>query len=68
MICSLWKFCSLVHGSKYSRERCQIDPLQNHWLLELWTKYTSKFEVEKFNGTNKIFGMWQCEVMDVLNS
>lgn len=43
-------------------------PLQNHWLLELWTKHTSKFEVEKFNGTNKNFGMWQCEAMDVLNS
>lgn len=25
-----------------------------------------KFEVEKFDGTNN-FGMWQCEVMDVLN-
>jgi len=24
-----------------------------------------KFEVEKFDGTNN-FGMWQCEVMDVL--
>lgn len=26
---------------------------------------TAKFEVEKFDGTNN-FGMWQCEVMDVL--
>ena len=25
----------------------------------------AKFEVEKFDGTNN-FGMWQCEVMDVL--
>ena len=25
----------------------------------------AKFEVEKFHGTNN-FGMWQCEVMDVL--
>ena len=25
----------------------------------------AKFEVEKFNGTNN-FGMWQCEMMDVL--
>ena len=25
----------------------------------------AKFEVEKFDGTN-IFGVWQCEVMDVL--
>ena len=27
--------------------------------------FTAKFEVEKFDGTNN-FGMWQCEVMDVL--
>ncbi|MCF8704112.1 hypothetical protein L3055_11300, partial [Corynebacterium sp. MC-02] len=25
----------------------------------------AKFEVEKFNGTNN-FGMWQCEVQDLL--
>ena len=25
----------------------------------------AKFKVEKFDGTNN-FGMWQCEVMDVL--
>ena len=25
----------------------------------------AKFEVEKFDGTNN-FGMWQCEMMDVL--
>lgn len=25
----------------------------------------AKFEVEKFDGTNN-FGMWQCEIMDVL--
>ena len=25
----------------------------------------AKFDVEKFDGTNN-FGMWQCEVMDIL--
>ena len=29
------------------------------------TVSNAKFEVEKFNGSNN-FGMWQCEVMDVL--
>ena len=29
------------------------------------TVTNAKFEVEKFNGTNN-FGMWQCEVFDVL--
>lgn len=25
----------------------------------------AKFDMEKFNGTNN-FGMWQCEVLDIL--
>ena len=29
------------------------------------TVSNAKFEVEKFDGTNN-FGMWQCEVLDVL--
>ena len=29
------------------------------------TVTNAKFEVEKFDGTNN-FGMWQCEVLDVL--
>ena len=29
------------------------------------TVHNAKFEVEKFDGTNN-FGMWQCEVRDVL--
>ena len=29
------------------------------------TVQNAKFEVEKFDGTNN-FGMWQCEVRDVL--
>ncbi|KAM1114766.1 hypothetical protein ACFX13_005573 [Malus domestica] len=29
------------------------------------TVQNAKFEVEKFDGTNN-FGMWQCEVKDVL--
>lgn len=29
------------------------------------TVVNAKFEAEKFDGTNN-FGMWQCEVMDVL--
>ena len=29
------------------------------------TMINAKFKVEKFDGTNN-FGMWQCEVLDVL--
>ncbi|KAL7168167.1 hypothetical protein ACSBR2_038581 [Camellia fascicularis] len=32
---------------------------------QMRTLSNAKFEVENFDGTNN-FGMWQCEVMDVL--
>ena len=51
---------SLANSSKKTLPESSAKPLAVRTMVS-----NAKFEVEKFDGTNN-FGMWQCEVMDVL--
>ena len=51
---------SLVNSSEKTLLESSAKPLAVRTMVS-----NAKFEVEKFDGTNN-FGMWQCEVMDVL--